>query len=238
MSTQSALPSRPNAALTGLVVCLLLATGAAPAVAGTPAAADHPPRAATSMDIDGDGRADRTTLTTVRSDADYVYVRLVVSTARGVRATKLIRVPNDLDLSPTAETVWVGAAAVDGVHGGEIVLDLGGGSVGDWPQHAVYTLRGNTLRTLRAPGEKADRTPWTTNNLEYFKAGYSFSTRSGVRRVIVNRFTSSDMITYAGTRTTYRWARAGWVKVGTQRLKNVSARQAAALSGLNGLAWR
>ncbi|GAB97937.1 hypothetical protein KILIM_089_00070 [Kineosphaera limosa NBRC 100340] len=193
------------------------------------------------LDVDGDGRADRTTLAPVRSTSTTITLRLSTRTAAGRNFSTLLTVDHDSS-GADARSAWVGAGVVDGARGAEIVLDLNGGVVGDWPRIAVYTVRGEAWRLLRAPGARADRTPWATANLEYAKSGYTFSTKRGVRLVTVNRLApvGDDPATgrYHGTRTTYRWARGAWAKSATQRVRGVSESQAGRLSGLNGLSLR
>lgn len=237
----------------GGTVVTLAAALATSAVAVSPARADATQAARggssgaaasstarTSIDMDGDGRADRTTFTKVRSTRDHHVFRLATRTARGRTASTLVYAPNNIDETGAAD-VWVGAAGVDGVRGGEIVVDLMGG-VGDATHHVVYTMRSGRFTTLRAPGARSGRTAW---NVVYFPgvwAGYRFSSSGGVRRVTATTVTPMNAYPpytgYTATRTTYRWTASGWARSGSVRLTRLPEKAASSYAGWNGLIWR
>lgn len=260
-------PTRITLALSAAVALSLTAPAslAAPAPAPAPAPANHtskpsratavnvttpatpptrtapPAPAPTSRaDLDGDGRPDRTTLTTVRTTARAHTFRLTTRTATGRTISTLITIPANLD-DTTTKDVWWGAAPIDGVPGAEVVLDRMAG-VGDFPDCAVYTIRKGTFRVLRAPGAKSDRTDWSVSNHPTQVSGYAFSTSRGVRRVVATRLTKTggtwDAPVYSGFRTTYRWARTGWIRTGSERLRNVSDQRAQTFAGWVGITLR
>ncbi len=218
-------------------------TGQAPVGAQTATAAPVTSR----LDVDGDGRADRTTLAVARA-GEPSLLRLSARTAAGRTTSLVVRVADDAQVTQDPQappyqgprSVWTGAGAVDGARGAEVVLDLDGSDVADRTQLTVYTMRGGTWRVLRAPGATNDRQGWHVGNHEHAKAGYAFSTRAGVRTVVATRLTRAGDVRarFAGTRTTYRWAPTGWTKAGTRRVAGLTATRASRLSGLQGLALR
>ena len=119
-------------ALTGPLAAL--AVGALSAGAAQPAAATTAPAVASSahstvgpvkstrIDVDGDGRADLTTFRQLPTRDGHLRFVLQTTTARGAGATMPV-VLTDEGTNITTDDVWVGAAAVDGARGGEIVLD-------------------------------------------------------------------------------------------------------------------
>ena len=233
----------------GLVAASVIAGGALPAssaevpagtsgrvTTGVPAALDP---SGSRIDVDGDGRADRTSLTKVATTRDDYTFRLAVRTAAGRSVNLPVKVPNYRD-NVTAEEVWVGAAGVDGVRGGELILDLGGG-VGDFPAEYVYTWRSGRLVTLRPPGARSGRTPWAIADHWLLVQGYTFSMRRGVRYVVAHDLKNTSpgsTITYQGTHTTYRWARTSWVKVSSKPSGVLPESAHKKYASWHGLVWR
>lgn len=207
--------------------------------AATPTAA-HAATPGSRADMDGDGRPDRTTFTKVRSTSRTHTFRLSTRTATGRTISTLITIPANLSTT-TAKDVWWGAAPIDGAPGAEVVLDRIAG-VGDFPDCAVYTIRGGAYRILRAPGARSDRTDWSVSNHPSQISGYAFSTSRGVRRVVATRLKMSsgswDAPVYSGYRTTYRWGRTGWISSGTQRVKDMPDKRAQTYAGWLGITLR
>lgn len=237
------------ASMAGVTITAPPQTGPAPAgqlpsAAARTATSTQPDAVTGRLDVDGDRRADRTTFELARSTDTVKIFRLSTRTATGRTASKLIRVNDDDMGGPDARTAWIGAGVIDGARGADVVLDVnGGGPYADFPVYNVYTMRSGSWQLLSPPGAPRGDNTWDVTNGETYKAGYAFSTtRAGVRRVVVSRLTMSndDLVRarFAGTRTTYRWDRTRWVKVGTQRVRGLTRAQASALAGLNGVTLR
>lgn len=226
------------AALAGAcAVALAAPSGAGAVVTDSPT----PAASSTRVDVDGDGRPDYTELKKVRVTRSFHIFRLTTKTATKRTFSTDIRVPRERD-DLKASDVWVGAAGIDGVRGGEVIVDRGGG-VGDFPYSFVYTVRKGKWQLLLAPGAKSTETNWNIANHPAFVAGYEFSTGSnGVRRVIATTLQAEygtwDDPIYGGKRVTYRWTNTGWRHSGTVNVKKVPDKQAQEWSGWNGLIWR
>ena len=226
--------------LAGGVVAAFVAAAAAPVRV---APADEPGPAAaysTRVDVDGDGRADHTQLKKVGvRGSDYIF-RLTTRTATKRTFSTDIRVPRERD-DLTASDVWVGAAGVDGVRGGEVIVDRGGG-VGDFPYSFVYTVRKGKWQLLLAPGAKSTKTNWSIGYHPAMVSGYEFTMNRGIRRVTATQLQWSsgdwDEPLYSGKRVTYRWVSGQWKHSGTLDVKDVPDKQAREWSGWNGLIWR
>lgn len=199
------------------------------------AAAPTGPVKRSRIDIDGDGRADSTTFRKVGFNRGLHRFLLETRTATGRRARMSVTLPDE-GTNLTTDYVWVGAAGVDGVRGGEVVLDLW--TVGDFPDVRVYTFRGGRFVNAPAPGSR--RSGWMVANHGMLVAGYTFSTVRGTRQVVAHELNGVQYGgPYRGTHTTYRWGRAGWVRVATRPSGLVpDATAQRHYSGLFGLRWR
>lgn len=220
----------------------LLAVGLVAPTAAT-AAPTAPPRPTPSItsraDLDGDGRPDRITVTTVMRRDFSCRFAVTVRPARRRAATMPVAVPECND-SFGAGDLWVGRADVDGGRGEEFLLDLGGG-VGDFMWPHTYAFRAGKFANLRAPGTSGRLLSWNLVGPSPFPiSGYTFSTRKGVRHVVHHELRpSSSGRTYTGTDTTYARVGDEWKRVSVAAatpLPRASAEKNA--WGWHGIAWR
>lgn len=174
--------------------------------------------ASTRADIDGDRRADTTTLTRTGSiRRGYVYT-ITTRTARGARASVSFRVE---DNGADATYVWRGTAGLDGARGAEIVVNES--PVGDGEGLTVFTWRrGKLVKEIRPGGySPRDGDTWMLANMPWLISGYTFTTDRRGRHVTHHELARVRGLKgkVSGTHTTYTWSarRATWVKTSTRR---------------------
>lgn len=214
-----------TAALAGSLATTASATSAEAATTAAPTAAAADTKTS-SADIDGDGRRDRVTFAQKREDRRGCHYTLTVKTARGAVVSTPVTARGACD--PLMS--WWGPIAMDGTPGAEIVVNLTPGS-SDFTLR-VYRWQRGALVLQAAPGARGSRdarNTWVAANTPRHHAGYTFSTKRGVRYVVRH-----DLRPYrktgklSGTHTTYRWAPATktWVRVSSTRSGLVTERVA------------
>lgn len=180
------------------------------------------------IDVDGDRRADRVTLTH-RGGLRYL---LTVVPARG----RTIRVPvwsslqQDWGTNPLLDV-----GGIDGVRGAEIVLGTSGG---DGVSMVVLTWRRGKLVNLAAPrsrGHVGSAAGWYSLGSETGTAGFRFWTAGGQRKAAAGQFLPASAGRSTGVITTSIWTAKGWREAASQKV-TVPEAVAQAYTGLNGLA--
>lgn len=227
------------------VSAAVLALGAAtalPAAAGTSAsgegaqaaAAKTAPVKTSRADVDGDGRADTTTLT-LASTKNGVHRYLLTSrTATGARASLTIPIE---DGGEDINAVWLGLAGVDGARGNEVVVNIS--PVGDGAPLRVYRWDRGRFSSVPAPGApRTHKYDWFVSDHPIETHGFTFSTRKGTRYVVKHDLRSKSWTgPYRGTHTTYRWSKGTWSKVSTKSAGVLKQSVGAKYAGLSGLTW-
>lgn len=188
-------------------VGLLTAALVLPAAASTAAPARSTCGAGCTIvsraDIDGDGRADTTSLTRLQKGKAHL---LRTVTATGRTASTKVATPWLFGNAP-----FYGAAAMDGVRGSEIVLRTGSGAHTQF--FGVYSWRGGKLVAQRDP---AGSTEWVTDGALSFAAGYSLRTVKGTKqltRISLSRDSWEAPATFSGVRTTAQWKNGRWTPI-------------------------
>ncbi|WP_040155870.1 hypothetical protein [Mobilicoccus massiliensis] len=222
-------------------VCAVLTTSALAGLGalGTPPSATAAPAAPTAkagpvsrtVDIDGDRRADKVTVSLYNIRKKHLTFMVTVKTARTTTRMPVVVGNENVGLRPA--DVLVGTAPADGVAGNEIMLEQGGG-VGDFGYLRSYTWRGGRLVAQNAPdGDRA----WGVLFPPFGVDGYAFSTKKGKRYVTQTHLQRSRSGRYYGTATTYVWAGA-WKKQSTKSISGVKDRDARRIPLWSGIAWR
>lgn len=196
-------------------------TGAWPAPAAGPSVAGGPPAPAAlapdrkvKVDVDGDGRKDTVTITTMTGDR----YRVTAVTAKGRKSS--VTITSTIEVDWGIEPYW-GAAKLDKVKGYELLLATGGG---DGYTSVVLTWRANTLTRQPAPKARSSVYAWyALSALDWGRSGYRFSTKEGKR--YVKQYTLFRMGTkrWEGTIVTSRWKSGKWTKTASKRVKLTNA---------------
>lgn len=202
--------------------------GAAPTPVDATAVAGSLAPVTKRVDVDGDRRLDRVTLTH-RGGIRYL---LTVVPARGRTVTVPVwsSLQRDWGTNPLLDV-----GGIDGARGAEIVLGVSGG---DGVSMAVLTWRGGKLVNLAAPmsrGSLGVSRNWYSLGEEWGSAGYRFWTAGGQRKAAAGQFERNDSGRWTGVITTSLWTAKGWNEVASQRLV-VSEAVARAYAGINGIA--
>ncbi|WP_040632225.1 hypothetical protein [Mobilicoccus pelagius] len=185
--------------------------GAAPASAATTAPARTPRACVTSgctivsrADVDGDGRADTTSLT--RRDKGRAHTLRVVTAKGAVASTTFSTTWLPSGLSP-----FYGATALDGARGSELVVLTQAGA--HTLYHAVYTWRGGRLVAEKDPSGARD---WVTDGAVSFAQGYTLRTVKGTKQltsVAYSRDSFGRNATFSGRRIVARWQHGRWTPI-------------------------
>ncbi|WP_040155441.1 hypothetical protein [Mobilicoccus massiliensis] len=200
-------------ATTGLVAAALtLPIGLATASSAAAAPARTPKPCVSSgcsivsrADVDGDGRADTTSLT--RRDKGKAYTLRVV-TASGRVASTSVATPW---LQGTGVAPFRGAVALDGARGSELVVLTGMGA--HTSIHNVYTWRSGRLVAEKDP---SGSTEWVTDGALSFSKGYTLRTVKGARQltsISLVRDSWGTKATFTGTRIVARWQKGRWTPI-------------------------
>lgn len=197
----------------GLSAALVLAgAGGAQARAGSTETASTT-KVVTRADIDGDGRADRTTLTTSGTRGDGTAVLRVTTAAGQSMSTSTDIGMVDLD------DVYYGAARIDGEAGYEIVLQSDMGAHTGW--FRVVTYRDGRLTTLVDPDGSWR---WTVDQAVWVGKGY----RRGTTASGAVKLTSYVALAERGSTSfelrtkAVQWSNGRWARLGLTR-KRVNA---------------
>lgn len=167
-------------------------------------------RTVSRTDVDGDGRADTTTLTADRDSTSGPAV-LTVRTATGrTMSTTTEMSHTDLDRS-----FW-GAAKVDGEAGYELVLWTDMGAHTGW--FRVITERGGRLTTLVDP---SGAYRWSVDQAVWVGKGYRRTTTS-IGRAKMTMYTATATTggsTFDQTVRSYQWSNGRWARMGAVERK-------------------
>lgn len=197
--------------VTGAVVATLaLPLGAAPA--GAAALTTSAPKPCVSSgckvvsraDVDGDGRADTVSLTRQSRGAWHT---LRVVTARG--AVSSVKISTSWLWS--GQTPFLGAVALDGQRGAELVILTGTGAHTAF--HRVYTWRSGRLVAEKDP---SGSTTWTTDGAAAFARGYTLRTVKGAPQLTsidYARDSWGDTATFSGRRIVAQWKNGRWTAI-------------------------
>jgi hypothetical protein len=183
------------------------------------------------VDVDGDGQADQIGVATK-------------SLANGGSITVRVRTATGHTMQTTGRKVfwfskpYLGAAALDGVKGAEIVV---GDTMGaNYEQFRVITYRNGALVTLKAPprvwtkaGMRNATSRWGIDGSYSFNIGVfrSVSAHQGVTLTMKSLARNLSGRGHSGHVTTYRWHAGGWVEVSAKHVRNAADRTAFASGG-------
>lgn len=194
--------------LTSVRIVTAAAITASMAVAGATTAGAAAPSAATRCgtgcsvvsraDVDGDGRADTTTVT--RQKSGYT---LRTTTAAGRSASTQVKAKWQTEATP-----FVGAARMDGVKGAELVIRTGSGAHTQYSN--VYSWRRGALVAQKDP---SGSTSWVTDGAMSSSIGYTVRTVKGVKQmtsISLGRDSWEKNATFSGTRIVARWQNGRW----------------------------
>lgn len=174
----------------------------APAAAST-RTATAAARLVSRADVDGDGRADRTTIARTTAHGDPAW-RLTTRTARGRSSSVVVETPWLF-----GEPAWYGAAALDGAPGAELVVRSGFGA--HTAMFRMFSWRGGRLVAQADPS--TGDAEWSTDGALSVSKGYRFTTRRGVTTLtasIYERDFSRNPNVMDGTVRTYTWRSGAW----------------------------
>lgn len=216
--------------LTSVRIVTAAAITASMAVAGATTAGAAAPSAATRCgtgcsvvsraDVDGDGRADTTTVT--RQKSGYT---LRTTTAAGRSASTQVKAKWQTEATP-----FVGAARMDGVKGAELVVRVGSGAHTQY--FNVFSWRRGALVAQKDP---SGSTEWVTDGALSSSMGYTLRTVKGIKQltqISLGRDSWDKNATFSGTRTVARWQNGRWTPI-TRRNVVVPATDAV----WNGSGW-
>lgn len=159
----------------------------------------------TRRDLDGDRKADTTTITPTRLKGRPAFVLRTV-TARGLSSQVTVT------STPGARSIqgwpYIGAGAFDGAPGVELLLD--GGFAGNSSQtYRMYTWRKGKLVEAKFPG--ADGI-WATDNEWDSSVVYQSEVFRGTREMYLTLWHSHDRTNkvWSGTVEIYQWRAGRW----------------------------
>lgn len=173
-------------------------------------------------DVDGDGRADTTTITQAKGGLAYT-VR--TTTAAGASATARVKGLWHPETAP-----FVGAPQMDGVKGAELVVRVGSGAHTQY--FNVFSWRRGALVAQKDP---SGSTEWVTDGALSSSMGYTLRTVKGIKQltqISLGRDSWDKNATFSGTRTVARWQNGRWTPI-TRRNVVVPATDAV----WNGSGW-
>lgn len=211
-------------------------TEAAPASAATAL-----PRPATRVaDIDGDGRADRVTLTTTARTRASQTLRLTVQTATRRTASARITVPLTAGTSLAPSAALQGTAEADGARGREILVRVSADGAPRSSRYRVYTWRQGRLAAMASVASRGSGWSWSRDAAGV--DGYEVSGRGAQRRLVHRHVSLAGRAAdgtprFAGTATTYAWTSAGWSRRSVRRITGLTLAQVEAFSGCHGIVW-
>lgn len=184
-----------------------------------------------SVDVDGDGRPDEVGITSRRIvDDGSITVRVRTATGHTLQTTG-------------RHVFWfakpyVGAPALDGAKGAEIVV---GDTMGaHYQRFRVVTYRSGRLVTLKAPplvwtkaGLAASTARWEVDGAwsSDIGAARTSSVENGVRLTLKSAVRNESGTGHTGYTTSYRWHSGGWTKVSATQVDYASDKAPAALGG-------
>lgn len=205
----------------------LAATAVAAAPAQAVAAAPAPAKVVSRADVDGDGRADRTTIVRTTAHGDEAW-RLTTRTAKGRTSSVVVEAPW-LYGSPA----WYGASRLDGQKGSELVVRSGFGAHTSF--FRVFTWRAGKLVAQTDPS--TGELDWVTDGALSVSQGYRVTTSGGRRVLVASQYLrdfSTDPDVMSGTVQRFAWRRGAWRPLGTHTATvRDTAPQVAAAYGWN-----
>lgn len=202
-------PSSRRLVAARIVAAAFVSTAVVVPVATSAQAATAGPSVVSRADVDGDGRADVTSLTRLSGGKAYT---LRTTTAAGRTATTRVDTPWLFGREP-----FVGAVPMDGVRGSEIVLRTETGAHTQY--HRVFTWRSGRLVAQKDPSGSLD---WITDGAAAFAAGYRLRTVDGVKQltqISLSRDSWAPGATFSGTRFVARWENGQWRPITARSVK-------------------
>lgn len=203
-STLSAARVATATAVTAALTLSLTAAGATTASAATTSPAKGCGSGCSVVsraDVDGDRRADTTTLTT--SKGRYT---LRTTTAAGRSSSVRIKPMWQAEDAP-----FVGAPQMDGAKGAELVVRTGSGAHTQY--FNVYSWRRGALVAQKDP---SGATTWVTDGAMSVAIGYTVRTVKGVKQMTqinLGRDSWEKNATFTGTRIVARWQNGRWTPI-------------------------
>lgn len=183
-----------------------------------------------TVDLDGDRRSDRLTVSLFNVRSTYKTFMVSVKTRTGT-ARMPLKVSNENN-GFTASDLLVGTADFDGLRGNEILLDESAG-VGDFAYLRTYKVSGDKLvHTLAPTGDE-----WRALYPPYGNDSYAFATRAGKRYVTHTALQRSASGRYYGKATTYVYSN-GWKVDSTKSVSGLRLRDVDRIPLWSGLTVR